>query len=147
METMNAREYVANRRGNIGFREGKFIHYIGCMTGTPESELRPATEGEIATFAAAEAKRTAENAERARKEQRALDLVGVGLTPDDFCRFRGASVSDDGKTVVVCTRENGVDGFSTDAVRKAGESLVDRTNDDGDSTYAYFIFKTKEVTP
>jgi hypothetical protein len=122
------------------------IHYGGYMTNTPESELRPATEDEIAAFAAQEAERVAAGAKRELEEQRILDFVGAGLTPSDFCRYRGASVSEDGKTVVVCTRENGIGGFSIDAVRKAGESLVGRTNDDGDSTYAYLTFRVKEET-
>lgn len=135
------REWVVNNSGHVGWIDGKYFHTPSYMTSDKQN-LRPATEDEIAVTVKEIARRDEDRKKRQEKEQAILDMVGVGLTSDDFCRFRSAFVEDG--CVCVCTRENGVGGFSNDAVKKAGDMLVNRENDDGDSTYAYYTFKKGE---
>lgn len=77
-------------------------------------------------------------------------LSKIGLSEDDFVRFRGVWLSGTSnydeekkgrKFIWVKTRENGVNGFSSDAIKKAGDAFLERYNDDFDSTYAYYVFK------
>ena len=131
------RKYVVNKMGHVGWIVGKHFHTPGYMTSDME-ELRPATEEEIIAVEQEIVRRDDAREKRKKEEQAILDMVGVGLTSDDFCRFRNAYVEEN--CVVVCTRENGVGGFSSEAVKKAGAMMVGRENDDGDSTYAYYTF-------
>ena len=132
------REWVVSDLEHVGWIDGRYFHTSGYRTSLVGS-YRPATPTEISTAIDEIARRKKSADDRAKREQEILDMVGVGLTPDDFCRFRGVC-EEDGE-IVVSTRENGVGGFSGDAVKKAGDSLINRGNDDGDSTYAWYSFK------
>ena len=135
------KEWVVDKLGHVGWIEGKYFHTPSYMTSDIQ-DLSPATEEDIAVTKKEISRRAKRRIEQGQIEQANLDLVGVGLTQDDFCRYRNSFVEDG--CVVVCTRENGVGGFSADAVKKAGQRMIGRENDDGDSTYAYYTFEIKD---
>ena len=127
-------------RTTTGYYDSDGYFFMGsCRTmgGYPEDQSRPATQEEV-NKVLAEIKRI-EDYRADREAREAVLFAKIGLTAADFCRFR--NITEEGDTCVVETRENGVDGFSLNAVRKAGERLLSRVNDDGDSTYAYYTIK------
>lgn len=97
--------------------------------------FRTATPDEIAAFESKEAEIAARR--QAEHDQEAALLALCGLSHDDFVRFR--SVYRDGEILHVSTRENGANDISVNAIRNATYSS--RENDEGDSTYANYVFK------
>jgi len=71
-------------------------------------------------------------------------LALAGLTYSDFCRFREAWVDSEANELVVCTRENGVDGLSWGAARNP--NVISREIDESDMTYVYWRFRLPEST-
>jgi len=115
-------------------REG--AHYVG-FTSYPAEDGEPATPEQIEKFK----EEWTEYWQRVEAEEKRCDeiLATIGLTTNDFCRFRSAYR--EGSRIIVRTRENGAGGFSTEAVRKAGDRLISREVDEFDSTYVYYTFK------
>ena len=136
-----ARKWIVNSKGKTGYIENGYFHRPTYQT-IPFEVKRAATEEEIAVFLAEEEALKAKEAKRDTEEQMVLDLVGKGLVRNDFCRFRGVYEADG--IVVVNTRENGVDGLSTEAIRKAGDALIGRHTDDGDCTYEWYRFRIQD---
>lgn len=152
-------------RGSVFFEDDGWWRYLGFSTTFHQTPTRPATADESDAFRAAWDKREADAAERKRVENLALSVLG--LTTDDFYRFRGVFTDDKGR-IVVDTRGGGgnrecyCDEWSkleerTDQslgephhpecvmvmqskLRKHPAYLYDQ-DDDGDCTYAAFYFR------
>ena len=127
-----------NEWGLIGYLKDGMLRGVGVSV-SDSGRLCPVTKKECEDFYKRKKEFNARLKKKQEENQRILNLVGAGLLPSDFCRFREAS-EEKGK-VIVCTRESGVNGFSLGAVKKAGDKLVGRTNDRGDQTYVYYEFK------
>jgi len=95
---------------------------------------RPASDKEIKEFEAEENKREKDRLREHQKE--ILLLEKSNLRHSDFCRFR--DVWEDASMLFVRTRENGVDGLSTDAIRN--KNFLERLTDDFDQTYVTYRF-------
>jgi len=114
---------------------------ISYKTGMSRKEeldsLVPMTEEDIQHYQS-----EVERIERNRREteaRRNVFLEKIGLSRSDFCRFR--DIYEEEGMIVVCTRENGGNCYSINAAKSP--LCVDRKNDEYDSTYAYWYFKTE----
>lgn len=112
-----------------------WVNGVSYSTGVHQDKVIPMTQEDIDKF---EAEKTRiENNQKQREERENKLLEKISLTRSDFCRFRGIEENESG-LITVCTRENGVNGFSGDAVKSP--LFKTRYNDEGDSTYAYYEF-------
>lgn len=105
-------------------------------------DIRPATESEIAWFKETRARVEAKQRGEEYEEAKLLSLCG--LVHSQFVRFRQVYKADDGKHLIVETRENGIGERSVKAIRN--KNYVDSMPDRRDTTYEYYRFRIPEMT-
>ena len=129
---------LVKKRDVVGYisEDGKwFNNPYGIWSVSSSDSFVEATKEDIKKYHS-EVKRLERNRQEIKARNKAI-LDKIGLTEGDFCRFR--EVSEDKDLIIVCTRENGVNGFSIEAVKSP--YFVNRYNDEFDNTYAYYEFK------
>ena len=117
-------------------------HYVGCSIIGSKTNLkntRKATKEEIEKFKKKWKKYWKLIDDKRREDNRIL--AKIGLSADDFCRFRGVIKEDN--MIVVSTRENGIGEKSTKAIKKAGDKLKE-IKTGADPTYCYYYFKNNQ---
>jgi len=129
------------QRDVVGYisEDGKWFNTpYGMWSISTSDKFVEATKEDVEKY-----KSEVERLKRNREERKAKDkaiLDKIGLTEGDFCRFREVYEEED--RITVCTRENGVNGFSIEAAKSP--LLIRRYNDEFDGTYAYYEFSKEK---
>lgn len=129
--------FLKTRSGCVGYINKDGWFHSNSFISSLDVSYVIATDEEVRRFHEEKKRIRYQRTIRTRRENKILKLIG--LTRQDFCRFR--NIYDHGDWVQVTTRENGMNMFSQDAVQKVGSRLITRETDEFDSTYCHYSIK------